>query len=57
MANLEIANGKSTTLNAMAGRIVKDQRQKIAELHKWTARHEPAPVARKVNPAQGIAMP
>jgi hypothetical protein len=39
MANLEIANGKSTKLKAIARRIVKDQQQEIAELDKWTARH------------------
>jgi uncharacterized protein (DUF305 family) len=39
MANLEIANGKSTKLKAMARRIVTVQQQEIAELDKWTARH------------------
>jgi uncharacterized protein (DUF305 family) len=39
MANLEIANGKSSKLKAMARRIVKDQQQEIRELDKWSARH------------------
>lgn len=39
MANLELANGKSTKLKAMARRIAKDQQKEIAELDKWIARH------------------
>jgi uncharacterized protein (DUF305 family) len=39
MANLELANGKSSKLRAMARRIIKDQQREIAELDKWIARH------------------
>lgn len=40
MANMELANGKSSEMKAMARKIIAAQKKEIAEFDKWLASHK-----------------
>ena len=40
MAEMQLANGKSPELMAMARKIIADQKKEIAEFDRWLAKHK-----------------
>lgn len=40
MAEMQLANGKSPELKAMARKIIADQKKEIAEFDRWLAKHK-----------------